>query len=139
MAGEAVLVVDPLPFFGVLLEHYAGALPTWLSPVQARVLPVSTDHEEYAATVVAQLKAAGLRADREEADDTIGARIRKAKLEKLPYVLVVGGDDVSSGTVGVNGRDGSVVRGVAVDEFIARVKADIVASRGQGVPATQAG
>jgi len=119
-------------FLAIILEHYAGALPTWLSPVQARVLPVSTDHEEYAATVVAQLRAAGLRADAEEADDTIGARIRKAKLEKLPYVLVVGGDDVTAGTVGVNDRSaGPAVRGVAVGEFVARVKADI-AARGGG-------
>ncbi|MEW6152459.1 MAG: threonine--tRNA ligase [Actinomycetota bacterium] len=111
-------------FLAIILEHYAGALPTWLSPVQARVLPVSSDHERYAASVVAELRGAGLRADTDVADDTIGARIRKAKLEKLPYVLVVGADDAASGTVGVNARDGAVVRGVAVAELVARVKAD---------------
>ncbi|MGH9222604.1 MAG: threonine--tRNA ligase [Acidimicrobiales bacterium] len=117
-------------FLAIILEHYAGALPTWLSPVQVRVLPVSTDHQEYAAGVVAQLREAGLRAAMEEADDTIGARIRSAKLEKLPYVVVVGADDVAAGTVGVNARDGAVVRGVAVDEFVARVRADVDSRRG---------
>jgi threonyl-tRNA synthetase len=112
-------------FFAVLLEHYAGAFPTWLAPVQARVLGVRDDHDGYATKVVAQLVAAGLRADAVEADEPLGARIRRAKLEKLPYVLVVGDDDVAAGTVGVNARGKEVERGVALDEFIARVRAEI--------------
>ena len=107
-------------FFGVLLEHYAGAFPTWLAPVQVRVLPVSTAHEEYADKVVEQIRDAGGRVDVVGAIDPLGKRIRSAKLEKLPYVLVVGDDDVAANTVGVNPRGGDVERGVDVREFVQR-------------------
>jgi threonyl-tRNA synthetase len=112
-------------FFGVLLEHYAGALPTWLAPVQVRLLPVATAHEAYAAQAKAALHAAGFRVDVIHADDQLGKRIRNAKLEKIPYVLVVGDDDVAGGTVGVNPRGGEVERNVPLDQFIARVVAEI--------------
>jgi threonyl-tRNA synthetase len=112
-------------FFGILVEHYAGAFPTWLSPVQARVLPVRFDHQPYAASVVERLRAAGFRVDTEEADEPLGARIRRAKLEKIPYVLVVGDDDVAAGTVGVNPRGADVERGVPVDAFVERVRAEV--------------
>ncbi|MBI3256940.1 MAG: threonine--tRNA ligase [Actinobacteria bacterium] len=108
-------------FFGILTEHYAGAFPTWLSPVQVRVLAVRDDHEDYAASVVERLAAVGLRVDRIEADDKLGNRIRRAKLEKIPWVLVVGDDDVAGDTVGVNGREGDVERGVPVAAFIERM------------------
>ena len=112
-------------FFGVLLEHYAGALPTWLAPVQVRLLPVATAHEDYAAQLRAQMHAAGIRVDIVHADDQLGKRIRNAKLEKLPYVLVVGDDDVANSTVGVNPRGGEVERDVAVGEFIKRVSGEV--------------
>ena len=109
-------------FFGVLLEHYAGAFPTWLAPVQALVLPVATAHEEYAAALVELLSSAGFRVDIDHADDQLGKRIRDAKLERLPYVLVVGDDDVANNTLGLNPRGGDVVRGVAVGDFIERLR-----------------
>jgi threonyl-tRNA synthetase len=112
-------------FFGVLVEHYAGAFPTWMAPVQARVLPVAEAHQGYAEQVVAQLRSAGLRADLVDANDQLGKRIRTAKLEKLPYVLVVGDDDVANGTLGVNPRGGDVERGVALSAFIQRVQAEV--------------
>ncbi len=112
-------------FFGILLEHYAGALPAWLSPVQARVLGVRDDHQDYADSVLEKLKGAGLRADTAVADEPLGGRIRRAKLEKLPYILVVGDADVAAGTVGVNPRGGEVERGVAVDEFVARLSDEV--------------
>jgi threonyl-tRNA synthetase len=93
--------------------------------VQARVLGVRDDHDAYAAEVVEQLKQAGVRVDGVDADEPLGARIRRAKLEKLPYVLVVGDDDVAAGTVGVNARGKPVERGVPVDEFITRLRAEI--------------
>jgi threonyl-tRNA synthetase len=105
-------------FFGVLLEHYAGAFPTWLAPTQVRVLAVAEAHEPYAATVVDALVAAGARVDTSPADDGLGKRIRNAKLEKIPYVLVVGDDDVAAGTVGVNPRGGDVERGVPLGRFV---------------------
>jgi threonyl-tRNA synthetase len=115
-------------FFGVLLEHFAGAFPAWIAPVQARVLPVSADHEAYAVRVVDRLKADGFRVDMVEASEGLGARIRKAKLEKLPYVLVVGNDDVEHGTVGVNARGSDhPERDVHVDAFAERLAADVTA------------
>jgi threonyl-tRNA synthetase len=108
-------------FFGVLLEHYAGALPTWLSPVQVRVLPVATAHEEYAEKVADRVRAVGGRVDVVGAGDPLGKRIRAAKLEKLPYILVVGDDDVAAGTVGVNQRGSDKPeRGVDLAVFVER-------------------
>ncbi|MEY4227475.1 MAG: threonine--tRNA ligase [Actinomycetota bacterium] len=115
-------------FFGVLLEHYAGAFPTWLAPVQVRVLPVAASHEQYAHEVVERLIADGYRVDKADADDQLGKRIRTAKVEKIPYVLVVGDDDVAAGTVGVNPRGGEVERGVTVDDFIRRLASDVAAA-----------
>ena len=112
-------------FFGVLLEHYAGALPTWLAPVQVRLLPVASAHENYASSVAEQLRREGFRVDVVHADDQLGKRIRNAKMEKIPYVLVVGDDDANNGTVGVNPRGGEVERDVRVDAFVARVHADV--------------
>ena len=113
-------------FFGILVEHYAGAFPTWLAPVQVRVLPVRDDHEAYARSVAADLRAAGVRVDVVAADEPLGARVRQGKLEKLPYVLVVGDDDVDAGTVGVNARgQDRARRGVPVAEFIAAITAEI--------------
>jgi len=112
-------------FFGVLLEHYAGALPTWLAPVQVRILPVASAHEEYAAELRNQFANAGLRVDVVHADDQLGKRIRNAKLEKLPYVLVVGDDDVAHHSVGVNPRGGEVERDVLANDFLSRVLAEI--------------
>jgi threonyl-tRNA synthetase len=112
-------------FFGVLLEHYAGAFPTWMAPVQARVLPVAEAHQAHAAQVLERLAAEGFRVDLVDANDQLGKRIRSAKLEKLPYVLVVGDDDVAAGTLGVNPRGGEVERGVQLEEFIRRLHAEV--------------
>jgi threonyl-tRNA synthetase len=115
-------------FFAVLVEHYAGAFPAWLAPVQARVLPVRSDHHDYAFRLVDRLKAEGFRADLGEADEPLGGRIRKAKLEKIPYVLVVGDADTEHGTVGVNARGSDAPeRDVTVDAFVERLAADVLA------------
>jgi threonyl-tRNA synthetase len=109
-------------FLGVLLEHYAGAFPTWLSPGQVRVLPVRDDHAPYAEEVRAAFADAGVRVDLDPAREPLGARIRRAKLEKLPYVIVVGDDDVTARTVGVNERGSERPdRGVPLDAIVARV------------------
>jgi threonyl-tRNA synthetase len=112
-------------FFGVLLEHFAGAFPAWLAPVQARILPVASAHEDYAHEVVAFLRGHGFRVDLVPAEEQLGKRIRAAKLEKLPYVLVVGDDDVAHRTVGVNPRGGEVERGVLLDTFVDRLAAEV--------------
>ena len=118
-------------FFGVLIEHYAGAFPTWLAPVQTRVLPVATAHEEYADKVATRLRDIGARVDVVGAGDPLGKRIRAAKLEKLPYVLVVGDDDVAAGTVGVNPRGGEVERGVELETFVARLGEEITVAEAE--------
>ncbi len=113
-------------FFAILVEHYAGALPTWLAPEQVRVLGVRDDHQEYVEEVATRLRHAGIRVDTQVADEKLGGRIRKAKLLKVPYILVVGDDDVAAGTVGVNRRGSDQPeRGVAVDEFVARVVREV--------------
>lgn len=116
-------------FFGVLLEHYGGALPVWLSPVQARVLPVAKDHSDYACETMQALQKSGIRADLAAADDPLGKRVRAAKLEQIPYVLVVGADDVKAQSVGVNSRGNKEERDVPLAELISRIQDDLAALR----------
>ncbi len=111
-------------FFGVLVEHFAGNFPMWLAPVQVEVLPVAADHETYARTVVETLEREGIRVEFSEATDPLGKRIRNAKKQKTPYVLVVGDDDVSAQTVGVNPRGGEVDRDVPLGTFVATAVAE---------------
>jgi threonyl-tRNA synthetase len=113
-------------FMAILLEHYAGNMPTWLCPEQVRVLGVRNDHDVYALYVAETLALEGTRVSVEEANEPLGARIRKAKLEKIPYILVVGDDDVEKGTLGVNARGSNdPERGVSVAEFRERVLEEI--------------
>ena len=112
-------------FFGVLVEHYAGAFPTWLAPVQVQVLPVAEKHHEYATAVAGELRRQGVRVDISVANEALGKRIRASKQAKLPYVLVVGDDDVRDQTVGVNPRGGDVLRGVSLDAFVEQITAEI--------------
>jgi len=113
-------------FVGVLLEHYAGALPLWLAPLQARVLPVAATHEGYARSVTARLESHGLRAEVAAADESLGRRVRAAKTQKIPYVLVVGDDDVANETAGVNRRgEASPERDVPLADLLARLAAEL--------------
>jgi threonyl-tRNA synthetase len=127
-------------FMGVLLEHYAGALPTWLCPEQVRVIPVTDSHLAYAESVLEACAAAGLRAEVDVSGEKMGALIRRARLAKIPYVLVVGDQDVAAGSVGVNRRGWPAVpeKGVPLDTFVAEVASE-VARKGlpeDRVPAT---
>ncbi len=113
-------------FLAILLEHYAGALPTWLMPEQVRVLPVKGDNHPYAEAVLGRLVDAGLRATVEMADSGVGARVARAKVQKIPYVLVVGDRDVDVGTVGVNRRGAERdERGVDLGAFIDEVTGEV--------------
>jgi threonyl-tRNA synthetase len=115
-------------FMAILIEHYAGNMPTWLCPEEVRVLGVRDTHDAYALYVAETLALDGLRVGVEEASEPLGARIRKAKLEKIPYILVVGDDDVEKGTVGVNARGSNdPERGVSVAEFRERVVDEVAA------------
>ena len=113
-------------FMAVLIEHYAGNMPTWLSPEQVRVLGVRDDHDAYARYVADALALDGVRIHVDEASEPLGARIRKAKLEKIPYILVVGDDDVEKGTLGVNARGSNdPERGVTLSAFRERLAEEI--------------
>ncbi len=93
-------------FLGVLIEHYGGAFPAWLAPVQARVLPVADRHHEYAASVVAGIRSEGLRGEADTRNEKIGFKIREAEVQKIPYILVVGDKETAAGTVSVRLRGG---------------------------------
>lgn len=115
-------------FFGVYLEHTAGALPPWLAPVQARVIPIKDDVIEGARDIAARVRAEGLRVDTDDANETMQYKVRRATLEKVPWMLVVGPKELEAGTVSVRTRGGADRRGVAIDDFIAEAK-EAVASK----------
>jgi threonyl-tRNA synthetase len=107
-------------FVGVLVEHYAGAFPCWLAPVQATVIPVADRHHDYATEVAAALEGGGLRVEVDAADETVGEKLRRAITHKHPAVLVVGDDDQRDGTVGLRMReDAGEHRGVALADAVA--------------------
>ena len=112
-------------FFAVLLEHYAGAFPVWLAPEQVRILPVAEAHADYAHDLALRFRTEQIRATVIDADESLGNRIRRAKGEKLPYILVVGDDDVANETVGVNARGNQVERDVSVGSFVERIRTEI--------------
>ncbi len=112
----------------MLIEHYAGAFPAWLAPVQVRVLPVADVHDEYAHALAERLRDQGARVDVVAAVEPLGKRVRNGKVEKIPYVLVVGDDDVANDTVGVNRRgEDRPERDVPVVEFADRLAAEVAA------------
>ena len=108
-------------FFGILVEHYGGAFPLWLSPVQAMVVTVTEKQNLFAQEVAEKLKAAGIRAEADLRNEKLGAKIREAQLQKIPYMLVVGDREVESGLVAPRPRKGKPMPPVAVDEFIDRI------------------
>jgi len=117
-------------FFGVLVEHYAGAFPPWLAPVQVQAIPIAERHNDYLGEVAARMRAAGLRVEVDDSDDRMQKKIRNAQLMKVPFMVIAGDQDVEAGAVSFRYRDGRQDNGVPVDEAIARV-AEAVASRVQ--------
>ena len=115
-------------FFGVLVEHYAGAFPAWLAPVQVVGIPIRDEHADYLTSFVSALKKAGVRAEVDYSDDRMQKKIRTAQQQKIPFMAIAGDDDVSAGTVSFRYRDGSQRNGVPVDEAVAHV-VEIVRSR----------
>ena len=102
----------------MLIEKFAGAFPTWLAPVQVKVMPISENQHEYAKQVVAKLKERNIRVELDDRNEKIGYKIREAQLEKVPYMLVLGDKEVEAGTVGVRSRKDGDVGAVEIDEFI---------------------
>jgi threonyl-tRNA synthetase len=108
-------------FFGVLIEHYKGAFPVWLSPVQVAVLTITQRSSEYAAGIVEKMKAAGIRVKLDDENEKIGAKIRKATMEKIPYMLVLGDKEVDGGSVSVRKRTGEETKDIRLEDFMAVV------------------
>ncbi|MEU1586773.1 threonine--tRNA ligase [Micromonospora sp. NPDC005710] len=115
-------------FFGVLTEHYAGAFPAWLAPVQVVGIPIREDHTDYLHGFVAALRADGIRAQVDAGDDRMQKKIRTAQQQKIPFMVIAGDDDVAAGTVSFRYRDGSQRNGVPVAEAVTHVL-DVVSSR----------
>lgn len=112
-------------FMGVIIEHFAGAFPVWLAPVQAVLIPIADRHNEYANKVAEQLKAAGLRVEVNGGSDRMSAKIRDAQGQKVPYMLVMGDKEMEAGAVALRLRSGDDLGAMQVDAFIARAKTDI--------------
>jgi threonyl-tRNA synthetase len=115
-------------FFGILLEHYAGAFPVWLAPVQAVVLPIADRHNEYARTVLQRLAAEGFRAEIDERGEKVNYKIREAQLMKIPYMLVIGDREASQGQVAVRNRKHGDQGAQSLDQFVAALR-DLVESK----------
>lgn len=118
-------------FFGILVEHYGGAFPLWLAPEQGRVLPLTDRQIEAAEGVAARLREAGFRVTVDRSSDTIGAKIRAAQMERIPYMLVVGPREVETGAVALRDREQGDLGAIALDDLVARWRAE-VASKGLG-------
>jgi threonyl-tRNA synthetase len=112
-------------FIGVLVEHYAGAFPPWLAPVQVEGIPVAERHLDHLHEVAKKMRAAGVRVEVDDSDDRMQKKIRNAQLQKVPFMVIVGDDDVEAGAVSFRYRDGRQDNGVPIDEAIARVVAAI--------------
>ena len=114
-------------FFGVLIEHYAGAFPVWLAPVQAILIPIADRHVPYAHDVAKKLKQAGLRLEVNDRSDRMNAKIRDAQMQKIPYMLVIGDKEVEEGAVALRLRSGENPGAMSLDDFIEKAKKDIQA------------
>jgi threonyl-tRNA synthetase len=115
-------------FLGVLIEHFGGAFPAWLAPVQVQIIPISDEkHGAYSRELLARLEAAGLRAELDQSKDRMQAKIRRAQLQKVPYMLIIGDKEQAADAVAVRLRSGEDLGALPVDAFIARAQADIAA------------
>ncbi len=117
-------------FFGVLVEHYAGAFPPWLAPVQVEAIPIAERHNDYLYDVAKRMRAQGIRVEVDDSDDRMQKKIRNAQLQKVPFMVIAGDDDMSAGAVSFRYRDGHQDNGVPIEEAIQRV-AEAVANRTQ--------
>ena len=111
-------------FFGILIEHYAGAFPLWLAPEQMRILPISDKALDYARKIQSALKAAGYRVDVDSSPDKLGAKIRQATLQKVPYQIVVGPRDEAAETISVRSRVEGDLGAMKLPEFVAKLAAE---------------
>lgn len=112
-------------FIGILTEHFAGAFPTWLAPVQVRVLPISDKHYAYAQNVYGRLLENDIRAELDDRNEKVGYKIREAQLQKIPYMLIVGDKEVEQGTVSLRSRKEGDLGAISLSEFIEKILKEI--------------
>jgi len=115
-------------FFGVLIEHYAGAFPVWLAPVQVVMIPISERHAGYAGQVAEQLKAAGVRVEVDARNEKMNAKIREHAMQKVPFLLVVGDKEAEAGKVNVRTRGKEKTDDMAAAEFVEKIR-DLIARK----------
>jgi threonyl-tRNA synthetase len=115
-------------FLAVIIEHFAGAFPAWLAPLQVAIIPISDEkHGAYGRELKERLQAAGLRVELDQSKDRMQAKIRRAQLQKVPYMLIIGDKEQAAGAVAVRLRSGEDLGAVPVDAFVERAQADIAA------------
>lgn len=112
-------------FIGILTEHYAGTFPLWLSPVQVKILSLSENEIEYANDIKKKLEKAGFRVEVDSSDEKIGYKIRQAQLEKLPYMIILGKNEVENNNISVRARNGEKIDGILLDEFISKLNKEV--------------
>ena len=112
-------------FIGIITEHYAGAFPTWLSPIQVRILPISVHHHDYAKEINEKFLEAGLKVELDLREEKIGYKIREAQLQKIPYMIILGDKEREANAVGVRSRKDGDIGQMSVDEFISKIKKEI--------------
>ena len=112
-------------FIGILTEHYAGAFPLWLSPVQVKILSLSENEIEYANDIKKKLEKAGFRVEVDSSDEKIGYKIRQAQLEKLPYMIILGKNEVENNNISIRARNGEKIDGISIDEFILKLNKEV--------------
>ena len=117
--------VERSRFIGIITEHFAGKFPTWLAPVQIKVMSISEHQKEYAEKVAKQLEEQGFRVELDEREEKIGYKIREAQLQKIPYMLILGDKEVESGAVGVRSREDGDIGAMPIEEFISKVKEEV--------------
>ena len=113
-------------FIGIITEHFAGAFPMWLSPVQIKILPISTEkHADYAKKLADKLDELGFRVEVDDRNEKIGYKIREAQVQKIPYMLVIGDKEMEEGTVGVRNRKDGDLGAMKLEDFIAKAKEEV--------------
>jgi len=123
------IVGSPERFFGILIEHYAGAFPLWLAPVQVAVIPIAERHLDYAKEVQKQFKENNVRVEIKDENETLGKKIRAAEMQKVPYLLIVGDREIEAKSVGVRARGKGDLGAIKVEEFVNKIKEEIISKR----------
>lgn len=119
------IIGSPERFMMIMLEHFAGAFPTWLSPFQAKIIPITDAQHEYANKVMQELKDAGIRVEIDDRSEKMQAKIRDAQMQKIPYMLVIGGREAENNTIAVRQRDGQDLGAISISEFITKIKEQV--------------